>query len=330
VATAASGDSNSPSVHYWRIIRDTMLSNSTFSPFVDWYYRNGPSLAGWLENNAWLKPAVNFALETSGEAIVRGRYLYLEAVHTLQRFSVSFWGGVEKTFVSTAHAEETPDPFLNPATGYFNFHVAQVHMTTDKSTWDAYFQSKGKAKPLYAYSGAIGYALWSASFVEFNVAGQGTYFGAVGTVPSTLSNGTAVDSRVAGTEHVATVLMLSAGLDARIRVPHRYASWIAPRVSYFEGYARARMEPRMQGTRVSEPGSEWPVGYTFMKRMSMLRVSGEFMFGRLFHQDLMESRSSVGIGDMGFSVFYETWTDRSNSLSLSSNLYGGGLTFLFQ
>ncbi len=346
VATAASGSANSRSVHYWRIVRDTILLNSRF---VDWYYQNGPSMASWLDRHSELKPAVNFVLENTGHSLVNLRLAYKHALQWITQTassSVNALSHIENFFVSKAEASEAnsteiessesearnlnSDPFLLPVSAYFSFQAGKVNMTTDKATWDAYFRDDTKAKSLYGYSGTFGYSLWGGSYGELSVSATGTYFGATGKVPNVLPDGSSVDSRVAGTDHVATTLMGVVGADVRLRVPNPYLSWFAPRVAYSFGYARLRLEPRADSALSTQNTDAWPVGYTLKKQMTVLRYGGEILIGRLFPQSIYEMRSSLGVVDMGFNIFAENWQDHSNSLSLNSQVWGGGLTFLLQ
>jgi hypothetical protein len=124
-------------------------------------------------------------------------------------------------------------------------------------------------------------------------------------------------------------MMASAGADVRLRIPHRYVYWLAPRVSYFEGYARMRLEPRVSGSMSTQNTEGWPVGYTLMKRISVLRYGVDVMFGRLFYQEISEAQRTLGLSDVGLQFFAESWDDKSNSLSVSSNSLGAGLVLQF-
>lgn len=68
VVTAASGDINSDSVFYWRILRDTYLTPMGITPF---YYKHAQVWANWLDENPKLKPAFNLFFEYSGKALYR-------------------------------------------------------------------------------------------------------------------------------------------------------------------------------------------------------------------------------------------------------------------
>jgi hypothetical protein len=331
VATAASGRPDSRAVHYWRVIRDKMLGNSAF---VSWYYRNGPSLASWLDEHARLKPAVNFVLENSGRWIVASEQV-------LSRFSkwFSFTSSrglsmLESVFVSEARAEDSSssvDRELERVSSYVQISVGQVDFTTKGALWDSYYRAKGKPKKLFLTSVSSGYSILDARFVELGLGVQGSYFSAQGEVPSRLPDGSVVDGKVAGTNHVAYAMSALGMVDARARIPYPWLAWFSPRFSYLYGLSRLRMEAQASHDLSTTSGSKdtWPAGYTMLKQMSVMRLAGEFYFGSLVHQEVSEMRSSYGVQDFGVSLFYEIWADHSNSISMDSNVMGAGLSLLF-
>ena len=67
VASAASGDPSSLTVHYWRIVRDRLLDPLSLSPV---YYRHAPRWAAWLEEHPQWKAPINAVLLHSGRWIV--------------------------------------------------------------------------------------------------------------------------------------------------------------------------------------------------------------------------------------------------------------------
>ena len=68
VATAASGSPSSLTVHYWRVVRDTLLDPLGLS---EYYYRHARVWAAWLDSRPQLKPVVNAFLLTWGQRIVQ-------------------------------------------------------------------------------------------------------------------------------------------------------------------------------------------------------------------------------------------------------------------
>lgn len=63
VATSAFNDINHNTVSDLRSWRDNTLRNyKTGRHFIRWYYKNGPSLANWLDRHPQLKPAIRLLL----------------------------------------------------------------------------------------------------------------------------------------------------------------------------------------------------------------------------------------------------------------------------
>jgi hypothetical protein len=63
IATATMGDYNHPVVMDLRHFRDNWLSKQSWGPsFVNWYYRNSPSAAKFIERNKYLRKVVFYIL----------------------------------------------------------------------------------------------------------------------------------------------------------------------------------------------------------------------------------------------------------------------------
>lgn len=91
VATAASGSPSSLTVHYWRVIRDTLLDPMGLSPI---YYRHARAWAAWLESRPMLKPIVNGILLSWGERIVGVEGLLETLLHSASDKLRNIWNGV--------------------------------------------------------------------------------------------------------------------------------------------------------------------------------------------------------------------------------------------
>jgi hypothetical protein len=332
VATAASGRPDSRAVHYWRVIRDRMIGNSAF---VAWYYRNGPELASWLDAHSGLKPSVSFVLENSGRLIVSSERFLSRVSKWFAQSTSRALSALESIFVSEAHAEESPSPSvtreLETVSSHIQVSVGQVDFTTKGPLWDSYYRAKGKPKKLFLTSLSSGYSIWNGRLGELGLGMQGSYFSAQGEVPARLPDGSVVDSKVAGTNHVAYAMTALGMVDVRARIPYPWLSWFSPRFSYLYGLSRLRMEAQASNDLARTSGSEdtWPAGYTMLKQMSVMRLAGECYFGGFLHQEVSEMRSSYGLQDFGVSLFYEIWSDRSKSISMDSNVMGAGLSLLF-
>jgi hypothetical protein len=88
VATAASGSPSSLTVHYWRVVRDTLLDPLGLSAY---YYRHARVWAAWLESRPLLKPVVNEFLLTWGQRIVRVETALSEATRYLSARLQDAW-----------------------------------------------------------------------------------------------------------------------------------------------------------------------------------------------------------------------------------------------
>lgn len=114
VATAASGDPGSLTVHYWRLIRDRILDPLRVS---DVYYRHGPRWAAWLEEHPALKAPVNAVLLVSGRSIVAIDEWTSSLRHRLHDGARALWGRLARLWARlsvqlsiTGFAAETDAP----------------------------------------------------------------------------------------------------------------------------------------------------------------------------------------------------------------------------
>lgn len=63
VATTVYGYPQHPDVESLRQFRDRILTKSARGQrFIEWYWRNGPSLSDWLRHHAWARPIVRLCL----------------------------------------------------------------------------------------------------------------------------------------------------------------------------------------------------------------------------------------------------------------------------
>jgi hypothetical protein len=64
VATCVYGNIQNPNVKLLRQFRDQVLQKHCLGElFIDWYYRHGPKMASWCEENTWIKKPIRFALD---------------------------------------------------------------------------------------------------------------------------------------------------------------------------------------------------------------------------------------------------------------------------
>lgn len=103
VVTAASGNPNSQSVFYWRIIRDEYLTPMGITPF---YYQHAKTWAKWLDEHPSIKPPLNIFFEYSGKII----YHTSGYVKKLKELLNSFMKNLENIWEKEAGAQELPTP----------------------------------------------------------------------------------------------------------------------------------------------------------------------------------------------------------------------------
>lgn len=102
VVTAASGDINSDSVFYWRVLRDTYLTPMGITPF---YYKHAQVWANWLDENPKFKPAFNLFFEYSGKTLYRISGYAKKSVE----FFESLFEKVSSVWNQKASAQEIPE-----------------------------------------------------------------------------------------------------------------------------------------------------------------------------------------------------------------------------
>lgn len=135
VVTAASGNVNSPSVFYWRILRDSYLTPMGITPF---YYRHAQTWAAWLDKHPSLKPALNFVFEKSGYFFYHTGQWIKSASKTIKHALTA----VSDMLDQKASAQE----LTNVQPRYDLFFTGGVLLPTqDKSLYDKYYASQPTA-----------------------------------------------------------------------------------------------------------------------------------------------------------------------------------------
>ena len=106
VVTAASGDPDSLSVFYWRILRDEYLTPIGFTKF---YYQHAQNWAQWLDEHPKLKPTLNFIFEKSG----KGLYKLSGLMKSFNEFLSESGKNLKNIFIQEAGAQELPTQILD-------------------------------------------------------------------------------------------------------------------------------------------------------------------------------------------------------------------------
>lgn len=174
VVTAASGDTNSPSVFYWRILRDAYLTPLGITQF---YYRHAQVWAQWLEEHPRLKPPLNFIFAKSGYAFYRIGQFVERSIQSAKKIVHKFGHSVYSLFESEAKAEESlPSYFLKnqniafstvPSDSKSNFGFDQtneqqnIDVTADDLSKDQFFSVNKKIQtpPRYEFALTAGLLL---------------------------------------------------------------------------------------------------------------------------------------------------------------------------
>ncbi|WGL60235.1 hypothetical protein QEJ31_01275 [Pigmentibacter sp. JX0631] len=127
VVTAASGDPNSSSVFYWRLLRDEYLTPIGFTKF---YYQHAQSWAQWLDEHPRLKPALNFIFETSGKYF----YKLSGLVKSFNEYISEKAKSLKNIFVQEASAQELPAQIIDEKSiSVENHNTDKVSQTSSSS-----------------------------------------------------------------------------------------------------------------------------------------------------------------------------------------------------
>ncbi len=103
IVTAASGNIDSKSVYYWRILRDTYLTPLGITRI---YYKHAQSWAFWLDEHPSLKPPLNFIFEKTGYVFYNVTEFVSEIPNNYKNKFHKFINFFSSIFDNTANAEE--------------------------------------------------------------------------------------------------------------------------------------------------------------------------------------------------------------------------------
>jgi hypothetical protein len=333
VATAASGSPDSPSVHYWRVLRDTWLDRVGVSSY---YYTHGPRWAAWLEERPALKPYVNSLLEWSGRTFVKlSQWLNVFSAES-KKTGQQALQLLMNAFVSQAHASELPSdnkksfepseglehPFGSASTT-LTFAGGQIRPSEDKELYDLSYKGK---KP--------GFLFVSQSFrlIDFfGELGLGYEFGGVAM------RGKSAD--VNPSEVALSGFGGGALVEYRLRIGEQ--PWVSPRFS--AAYGKMRMREEAAGVSTSpttgsgtsgsssstssiSPSGTTPVWQTYYTLRGTLDIS----ITRLYGDDSNLIRYGYEAEDMMLSLFAGLHSNNGKVISTSGLQLGGGISFLFR
>lgn len=363
VVTAASGDRYSPSVMYWRRIRDAHLYNSSFHK---WYLKNGPKLAALVEENEWAKKPLNFLFETSGYLLVKAD-IYGNKMQDKLKSLVNL---LEGFFFESAYAQEsealsedeisgknkpsqepiivtTPEPVATPEiisptpTATPEVEYKSTHTETEGSassqlqlTVSRMIMSNTEDKEIFnkyypnykIYHLMVGqtYRLFDL-FGEFGLGGYFSYFGAQGEVPNTAE----YDEDLRKKDLSIRTYGASLAADYRLRITS--FPWVAPRVQVAYGYHYFREEASLTKAQRESVEQVKPMGVSRWKPMLNTRINLELSLTKLFPWDgTPMTKFGYGLEDFMLVLFYGTRKDYENRvLNFSGSEYGMGIALLF-
>ncbi len=261
VVTSASGNVNSKSVFYWRIIRDEYLTPMGITPF---YYNHAKNWAKWLDEHPSLKPALNTFFEYSGKIILSTSGYVKKSKELLN----TFIRNLEDIWAQEAGAQELPktpskdsnkdtedsnenmgyNPFQQPR--YDIFITGGVLLPTDdKVYYDKYYSSQITSH----IDGGANYIFW------FGNLGVST-----GLLGRYLMNSNNDSVTVLGVQQQYTRNFYSMTAEAIVGLRYRNPCWsyLQPGIFAGAGVTRFREESSTSSLSSSSRNNINPLGVT--------------------------------------------------------------------
>lgn len=323
VATAASGSTQSAAVHYWRILRDTWLDPLGLSVV---YYRYAQSWARWLDAHPQYKPALNKALEWSGQHLVSLSQWLSSAKKNVQSFTQTLAHTIGSILFPEARADDSTQTNSDEglendhgsASSTLTFGGGQIRPSADKELYDISYKDK---KPLLLFVGQ--------SFRVFDLMGE---LG-LGYEFAWLSlDGTSADASK------TPVTLSGYGISALLEYRLRFGQypWVAPRFAYTYGRMRMREEAQSvsDSGSASDAASSSQISVSGTKpawhNQSGLKAYFDVSVPALFGDDLNLIRYGYGVEDMTLSVFAGQNINDGSLISTSGLQLGGAISFMFK
>ncbi|MBM3382984.1 MAG: hypothetical protein FJY29_11145 [Betaproteobacteria bacterium] len=320
VATAASGSSQSKSVHYWRILRDTWLDRLGLSSV---YYRYAPSWAAWLEDNPAYKPTVNAALEWSGRNLVKlsqWMHRFGESMDSsMQNISLFLSKLVGSEARADTSVPQTDNSGLKHPRGSafttLTIGGGQIRPSADKDLYDLSYKDK---KPAFLFVGQT-FRLVDLSG-ELGLGYEFTGLSMKGTSSDTPKTPVSLGG-------------YGGGITGEYRLRIGAYPWVAPRISGVYGMMRMREEAEAvssdtsssSGTSDISPSGTTPV----WQRYTTFRFFLDVSIPRLYGDDENLIRYGYQVEDMTLSFFGGLNTNDGKIISTSGLQLGGAISFMF-
>ena len=289
VVTAASGNVNSQSVFYWRIIRDEYLTPMGITPF---YYQHAKNWARWLDEHPKLKPALNTFFEYSGKFIYKTSG-YLKKSKELMKI---FIRNLEDVWAQEAGAQELPsqsqEQKSTPPTENISPEVQSEKPKTDSkktikeknketkvsnetSKYDPYQQPRFDifitGGVLFPTQDKVYYDKFYSSQMTSHVEGGANYifwfgnFGlSTGLLGRYLMNSSNGSVTVLGTQQQYTLNFYSMTAEALVGLRYRNPCWsyLQPGIFAGAGVTRFREEASTGSSSSSTSSNTKPLGVT--------------------------------------------------------------------
>ncbi|MES2614853.1 MAG: hypothetical protein V4591_05510 [Bdellovibrionota bacterium] len=190
VVTAASGNIHSPSVVYWRAIRDAYLNQIGFTKF---YYKHAKTWAHWLDEHPKLKPPLNFIFEKSGYTLYHTGNFVTEAAHKTKNIFHKVVHFVSNLLDNSAQAQElafeqVPNGTTNQNNksgfGFEQSEQQNIDVIPEDMNTDPFFKmpKKGLVLPMYDFDLKVGVLMptQDVDLYDTYYSSQPTLFGEVG------------------------------------------------------------------------------------------------------------------------------------------------------
>lgn len=327
VVTAASGNSNSRAVYYWRAVRDIYLEGTAFKR---WYMRNGPVMAKWLEQQTSLKSPLESILAVSGWAIVEAHDASAALRQRLLKNVSVVFGSLSQLFFSTAEAAENttvtspaaPNQWSGSSWTNITFTGGLIRTSQDADYYDAFYDKRPPTRFMVSQT----FRLVDVSG-ELNLGYGFSYTSLSGNVPETSPNGESINEKIVG--RVISFYSLGAYgvFEYRYRVGVEPFLW--PRLTIGGGVERTREEASMPSDYDNSNGEWDPEGTTVTAPLIFARLSVEFSLSELGIGDRQALGDGYGANEFALALYGEYISDLSSKrLSLSGLGVGAGISLL--
>lgn len=347
VVTAASGDTNSDAVFYWRLLRDAYLTPIGITHF---YYQHARTWAHWLNEHPSLKPPLNFIFAKSGYAFYHaGQFIKETNAKAKKEFHkfVNFVSGLFDNKASAAELtfNEVPqdnsknksnfgfgqngqqnidvvpedmanDPFFQLAPKNSKIQPAyDVYIkggilipTQDKAIYDKYYSSQ----PTMFGEGGLARLFWSKN-IGFSLGVQGRYL--------TNSQKDSADVLGAKEGYTRTLYAISGEVLGGMRYRNPSFTYLQPGFFVGGGLTRFRESATANGASssgangVTEYSSIYEAGVNLDVSLSAISGQSEVDASDILNEVLLRLSASYNV-------------NQSKALSSTGYFVGAGFAFL--